>query len=514
MHKSQRYLHRMKVVVSCLLTLLCTLTACVPAPEFISGPAVYGEAIAQRVVTTCRFPLPDYLPIECFDLDVPENYSHPQGRRIRLHVAIVSSRSERPASDPLVILYGGPGANTLDRLEKTVELFDEVLKARDIILYDQRGVGYSQPSLNCPEIDAIDVTVIDEQLDDIQELERRLAAYRICRDRLEASGVVLQDYSAAALASDLSSLRQVLGYEEWNLYGVSYGARQALIFMRDYPDGLRSVVLDSVYPLDIDLAKETAVTYAHALELLFAANEELHPQFEQAFFDLVSELDTAPVNVPALIPERWIYPYHPFDGDDLLRLTIGIISRWPQSLSHIPGFIDDIIHGNYADLMELARPSVGDQLFSEGMNLSVVCQEIDPVLQKLNGDGEYPVAPRVLEHAKTDVEKRRVLCKMWLGEDRPFHYQTPVASRIPALILRGEQDALIPSLWDAQATEGLSTLVRLTFAETGHGVFKSNRCARETVAAFLLDPTMMPNVECLNEEKDGPHETYYSAARK
>ena len=494
----RHYLRRLQLAVYCLLALFCTLTACVPATLPFSGASVQAETIAQLTATTCRFPLYDERPVDCFDLEVPEDYGDIQGRRLRLHVARVHSSSETPAPDPLIILYGGPGAYTLDRIEKTIDRFAGVLHTRDIILYDQRGIGYSQPSLNCPEVDDVDVTAIDEQLDDVQALEQRLAAYRSCRDRLEMSGIDLQAYGAGALAADLASLRQVLGCEEWNLFGVSYGARQALMIMRDYPQGLRSVILDSVYPVDIDLAQETAVTSAYALDMLFAANEVAHPEFEQAFFSLANELDASPIHVPALIPQRWSYPYQRFNGHDFLRLMIGIIGRWPQSFPHMPGFIEDIADGNYVDLMELVKPSVGDQLFSEGMNLSVICQEIDPSIQLPKDDAGLPIHPRVYDFARVDVAQKMALCRLWLGAEWEQRAQEPVRSDIPALVLRGGQDVVIPTSWDTRAEKDLSNSFHLLYPQTGHGVMNSNSCAQEMVAEFLLDPTIVPDAGCWN----------------
>ncbi len=497
MFRFRRYLIWLRIILYCLLVSLCTVTACVPAALSISSVAAQPETAVRYTEAACRFPLPEGKIVECGDLEVPEAYENPHGRHIHLHVAIIKSSSETPAPDPLIILYGGPGAYALDRLDKTIERFAGVLSARDIILYDQRGIGYSQPSLNCPELDSFDVRVIDEQLDEDQEFARRLAAYGRCRERLMAEGYDLRNYSADTLAADAASLRQVLGYDAWNLYGVSYGARQALMIMRDYPTGLRSVVLDSVYPLNIDLAKENAITNAYALDTLFAANEAAHPEFEEAFFSLVNALDRSPVNVPALIPNRWILPYQSFNGDDLLRMMISIAGRWPQSFSHMPGFIEDIADGNYVALIELAKPCVGDQLFSEGMNLSVVCQEIDPAARRSLGDTGLEMEPRVYEFAMADVAQRRALCALWLGRDWELRPQAPVVSDIPALVLRGEQDVLIPAAWDRQAAQRLANSFHLTFAKTGHGVMNTDACAREAVAAFLIDPAVMPDSGCL-----------------
>ena len=68
---------------------------------------------------------------------------------IRLHVAIV--HTENPKPDPVVFLQGGPGANTLGFMGNLLFLFKDIRLDRDLIMFDQRGTGYSEPTLNCPE---------------------------------------------------------------------------------------------------------------------------------------------------------------------------------------------------------------------------------------------------------------------------------------------------------------------------------------------------------------------------
>ena len=492
-------LHSLHIISCWVFLAICAVAAvcaCSPTP-LISAEAVgQVETPVQFTTAPCRFPLPDQQPIECGDLSVPEDYSNPDGRQIRLHVAVIRSSSETPSPDPLFILYGGPGAYALDRIDSTVQRFSAVLAERDLILFDQRGVGYSQPSLNCPELDDFDLIVIDEQLNHDQLLARRLDTYAACRDRLQAAGTSLPAYSASALAADVAGLRRALGVDHWHLYGVSYGARLALMIMRDYPDGLRTLVLDSAYPVDIDLAAETAVMHTHALNTLFAAAEAKHPQFAEDFFTQVDQLDAAPIPVPVPDPRGhdWFF-IKPFTGADLLQLTINLV-RWPQSLPHIPGMVDDIAAGQYRDLSHFLQPSVGDQLFSEGLNLSVNCQEIDPAAPFLKKQGISSIDPRVYDLALDEVQQKMALCKLWLGEDWHIMQQSPVVSDIPTLLLRGEYEAVIPPEWSDQAAAGLSNSTALTFPGSGHGVMTSSTCAQEIVAALLHNPAEIPAANC------------------
>ena len=83
---------------------------------------------------------------------MPADYDDPAADEIELAVAIFRQSNEGESGTPLVYLDGGPGGNTL----KTIPFaFDQGLAAlaegRDLIVFDQRGVGYSNPALDCPE---------------------------------------------------------------------------------------------------------------------------------------------------------------------------------------------------------------------------------------------------------------------------------------------------------------------------------------------------------------------------
>ena len=72
------------------------------------------------------------------------------------------------------------------------------------------------------------------------------AALASCVADASAAGIDLTDYHSEASAADLADLRVALGYEEWNVFGLSYGGRLTLATMRSHPEGIRAVVLDSV----------------------------------------------------------------------------------------------------------------------------------------------------------------------------------------------------------------------------------------------------------------------------
>src|SRR5690606_31439754 len=133
---------------------------------------------------------------------------------------------------------GGPGAGGSRLIPYFSYLFAEFNQSRDVILYDQRGTGYAEPSLTC---DAYTVANFEAYAgDDSEEAGAAHAAEAFlgCYEAFLAAGIDMTAYNSAESAADLYELRAALGYEHWNLYGISYGPRLALTTMRDFPAGL------------------------------------------------------------------------------------------------------------------------------------------------------------------------------------------------------------------------------------------------------------------------------------
>src|SRR5918995_4722963 len=103
----------------------------------------------------CPFAADDIVlkQVRCGYLSVPENRSIPDGRRLKLSVAILKSLSSNPRPDPVVVVAGGPGEPFVSRAPTLIANASmDILRAdRDIILYDQRGVAFSEPKF-CPEL--------------------------------------------------------------------------------------------------------------------------------------------------------------------------------------------------------------------------------------------------------------------------------------------------------------------------------------------------------------------------
>ena len=131
-----------------------------------------------------------------------------------------------------------------------------------------------------------------------------------CHDRLVKSGINLNAFTTLENAADVHDLIRALGYQQVNLEGVSYGTRLALTVMRLYPADLRSVVLNSVLPPQVNAFTSIPRAAARAFDVLFqgcAADpycNATYPHLQAVFYQLVADLNTTPITFQATPPKR------------------------------------------------------------------------------------------------------------------------------------------------------------------------------------------------------------------
>jgi pimeloyl-ACP methyl ester carboxylesterase len=449
------------------------------------------------------------LPVEidCGILTVPVDRANPQGDKIRLPVTILRSqggadRSRRPALEPVVVLAGRPGdAATIDVRDW---LESPLLDQRDIILTDLRGAGKSEPSLNCTELDSA-VDAGDSK------------ALQACRQRLEDKAD-LQYFTSAQSAADLNDLRQALGYEDWNVLGISYGTRLALTLLRDYPQGVRSVVLDSVYPVEVNLLEQLAPNGAQAIQDYFNGCHQdpqcqySYPDLEQVFSNLISSLEDEPRVVTVADPRTGEAVEVSLDGERMAGLILDALNT-PETLARIPYIIYETQYGNDHAVAGLMFPDSRSRVeqtaeqareerrsFAEGAFYSVLCAEE----VGFNNRNTAETAARqenlpIAELLYGQVEGMFEHCQDWNVPKKAEFENQAVGSPIPALVLAGEFDPLTPPRWAEQAAQGLPDSDVLQFPAVGHTVLNLGACPQSIVADFIANPLEPLDTTCIDE---------------
>jgi pimeloyl-ACP methyl ester carboxylesterase len=459
--------------------------------------------------TDCRFFPHRISNVECGDLYVLENREQNDGREIRLHVAIAKSYSNDPEPDPLIFHSGGPGSFSLQWLYWNLRRVVDILKHRDVIFFDPRGVGFSEPSLDCPEVMENFHEILGREHSSEEWVNTIVEANLACQERLLSAGIDLSAYNSAEMAADVNDLRVALGYEKVNLYGVSYGTRTALTVMRDYPAILKTVVLDSVVPLEKDTLGSDLMSAEQALNLVFehcaadSACNDVYPDLKIAFKELIEQLDANPITVKVthLVTNE---VYDVWVDDSILGASVHEALYNYETIIYLPKLVYETLEGE--DYKTLAT-SLEIYLFygdysSEGMRYGVLCSDEGTFTSLESARKNIASAnSAIAEFINNDLEMTYRTCDFWGAKIADPIENQPVYSNIPTLVLAGEYDPVTPPSFGQLVADTLENAFYVEFPGLGHYVFADSSCSRDIVAEFLEAPNTMPDSSCANSNK-------------
>ncbi len=310
----------------------------------------------------------------CAPFSVPENRDDANSRKIDLRLALIKSDAAAADADIVVFLAGGPGQAAVDTWPQVAGSFAPLRKHHHILLLDQRGTGQSNP-LTCKHAD--DETDTGEEFD-AAKAEQRI---RTCLDEVSKKADP-RFYTTTIAADDLEAVRAALGNPTFDLVGISYGTRMAQQYAMRHPDGVRSIVLDSVAPNEIALGQDFAANLENSLKAEFAACTNT-PACQKAFGDPYANLYTLRDQLRANPRD---FDYHnptTFKNDkkrlDQYALTglVRMFAYTPETAALLPLSISQGLHGDFTPLLgqsELLKGDLAD-LTDNGMQMSVICSE-------------------------------------------------------------------------------------------------------------------------------------------
>ncbi len=492
-----------------------TFTPSILATETLVPLTAIPSALPTVVYTpkyeevTCSFETPPGVKATCGYATVPEDRTGDPSKTIRLSVAVFHSTSSSPAPDPVMFLQGGPGGQAVHLSANAVDvLVAPFLSERDYVTFDQRGTGLSEPALKCDELDKVYRQDIYGTIPgDTRELVYK-NAFLSCSGLLRANGINLNSYTTVESAADIKDILNLLGYEQANLYGASYGTRLALVTMRNHPEIVKTAILDSVVPVEANVFSQYPDSVDSALSELFdtcAADikcNAAYPNLETVFWDLVKELNANPVTVTTSA-----YPIgtvtESVDGGYLLNVILGSIKS-SSFIETAPQTIYRVKDKDYSTLIaaQYSLPYAFDGI-SAGLYISMMCHEHGLAV---TDDGFQSVSERLgVEHIWRPFygtpEDMVQACTSW-GVSGPFLGENDaVVSDIPSLVIEGAYDPATPPFFGKQVAEKLTNSFYVEFPNQGHvptGA-DSTGCAMEIAAAFLENPVVDPNRDCMND---------------
>ena len=485
----------MKHLINMIL-LLCILV--------ISTPTAAKTAKSKYTPAKCQFTIPKGMAISCGFLTVPEDRSKAEGKQIQLAIAIARGAGKR-AADPVLYLAGGPGSPAVRSTAGLASGWAGFLGNHDLIVIDQRGVGFSKPALTCPEVESFTFDSLKHSYAPGERASQEASALLACQQRLSKQGITLAAYTTEASAHDLEDLRIALGYKQWNIFGISYGTRLGLEYLRAYPGSIRSLVLDSVYPPQANLLTTIPANLNTALRRLFdgcAADprcQQAYPTLESDFDALLNQLDKQPVHVNVSDPRNKKRIDEEINGGRLVEIIFRTLYT-TTSIPRVPYVIAAARDGNFRPLAELETARLSRTLgSSHALYYAVQCASDISRYNNAEADTAARSYPRLERYARNLMELTpdvRQICSAWGSTKEPDRMQAAVSSAIPSLLLTGEFDPITPAGWADLAATTLSKSTVYHFPGTGHAVITRGTCPVSIMRAFLSNPNAAIKATC------------------
>jgi pimeloyl-ACP methyl ester carboxylesterase len=475
-----------------------------PATAIPSPTPIY-EPIFRTIA--CPFDVPHGTRVRCGMVKVPQNREKNLTELIEIPVVVY--RSSKPSAGALVYLQGGPGVESIDW---SVARFDDyvlpLLEDYDMVFFDPRGTGRSEPRLDCPDLNDIYLDAIFQARSEEEAFAVFTEAWGKCSKRFLEQGIDPAAFNTTQSAADVRDIVAALGYEQVNLIGISYGTRLALTIMRDYPEIVRAVVIDSVVPVQRKMINSRSEDIQYALDKMFAdcANSQpcndAYPGLQDKFNALIQRFDEKPVMVKVRDPGVGFVYDVPVNGVEMAGAVVEGM-RYSPLLPVIPKAIYDIEKGDYTFLsfaLGVSGGSVTD--LNMGTYFSTVCHEQVYATTSDEMEADLAAPPIIKKFALLSIfgntERVFQLCDSWGA--LPFNplNALPVTADIPTLVLAGEYDPTTPVTTAEMVSNDLPDNYFYVIPGMGHAATVGNSCALDIVKGFLRDPSVKPDIRCLD----------------
>lgn len=428
-----------------------------------NGPEVPDEPVSGVYLPCDRpHPIEELAEVICGELAVPVSYTEPE-RKEKVSVGFRRATRGRGAV-PLLVLDGDLEAVTAPFAGGLLDLVTNSDEPFDLIMVDLRGTGVAQPSLDCPEVDAV---VVPAKVVSYRAARNSIvAAEAECARRLAEQGIRFGDFNATTSAHDLERVRNEFGIAQWNIWAVGPGTLPAQALARINPDAIGQVVLQSAMGFPDDFLGGGVMNSERALvdiEETCAADpvcSATYPTLAADRMRLFAELSQTRPQTSATVGDI-TYPVL-VDGDRFMRETlVGILQNPSDGPVSVPEAIAVALN-ELGPIVESAESSPTlATVRSEGALLASMCQD---------------------QYLLSVSNKER--CAPWVTAGQVWSDPTDFEWPVPTLILSGRFDPVTPSSWGTRLAASSDLATDVVFPDAGTGLV-TTPCAQDLVRAHL-----------------------------
>ena len=471
----------MVMIKDCRYLLLCVLIC--------SFSALKGQSLEPE---DCHFlkGVRNKSRMICGQLLVPEDHDRPEGKKISISYVVLKSEDPDSKAYPMIHFTGGPGGQSLRRLDRY--LANPILKYRDIIRFDQRGIGLSNA---LPDLTTWIFGLIAEDLTSEEEYAKMKGLILQLKLECMEQGIEIDMYNTFQSARDVGMLMNHLNYEKYNLRGGSYGTRIARVVADMFPEKIHTAIYDSPAPHRSDYLTTRLEDYSASLRKVFdycngrPDCKAKYPNLESDYFEVLRMLESSPITANY---ENKPYVLNPQDAIFMIRYEL----YRNDSRSRVPRYIRALKERDLAWINSVLRYR---GISASNFAMFLTCEnyeEYDHTLDDRDIQEKYEsldLMPNELALFTSLYKSSRNFLSQY-ASDEMIRYKT---SEIPSLMFINYYDPVTPPENVQIFQQTLEDSRAFILNEGGHGGGDMD-CKRDIMHDFMENPNVEDlNVSCL-----------------
>jgi pimeloyl-ACP methyl ester carboxylesterase len=493
-------------VVAVVLGVAVVLTGCMPS--FLSPEKPVSTPTSEDVDAALE---PFYTQVleweECGDdlgcatATAPLDWENPEAGEIDLALVRHAATGDKVGS--LLVNPGGPGGSGYDFIADSLDYaVGEPLKERfDVVGFDPRGVGRSS-AVACYDDEQMDeylygIVPAERGSDEWVELVGQ-AAGEFGEACSANTGELLGEVDTVSAARDLDLLRAILGDEQLNYLGFSYGTFLGTTYAELYPGKVGRLVLDGAIDPS---ASDTEVTEAQAVGFEKALRAYLDDCLSGSECPFDGTVDEAMDEIGRLLASVEASPLRGTDGrmvgaDTLITAIIYPLYS-PASWPYLSEMLESVIFGDADYALSFA-----DGYNGRGEDGTYLDNSTEAFRAINCLDYTYQADVGVMrEKAAAIAEAAPVIgpyfgfgdlsCVNWPYQGDREREQIHAEGAAPILVIGTTGDPATPYEWAVALADQLESGVLVSYDGEGHTAYnKSNQCVNGAVEAYLIDGTV------------------------
>ncbi|GGW86513.1 peptidase [Streptomyces malachitofuscus] len=431
---------------------------------------------------------------QCATLKVPLDWSKPEGSTIGL--ALIRARAtgdDRLGS--LLFNFGGPGGSGVAMMPSYASTVSKLRERYDVVSWDPRGVAASE-GVRCRDDKGIQAaeSSVDGTPDTAAEEQAFLRdAADFGKGCQESAGELMAHVSTTDTARDMDRIRQALGDNRLNYFGISYGTELGGVYAHLFPKKVGRMTLDAVVDPTADTvghAKNQTRGFQTALNNYLKSTGRDPEQGSREIAELLDRIDAEPL--PTSSSGRELTQSLALTG---IVLPLYSKTSWPVLTSALEAAEE----GDGSELLALAD-GYNERDASGRYGTTTHSQRVISCLD----DKQRPTVEET-KKLLPEFEELSPVFGSFLGWDTagwchdwpvPGQFDTPEVSApgaAPVLVVGNTGDPATPYEGARKMADelGEDVGVVLTWKGEGHGAYGSGSdCVDSTVNAYLLDGTV------------------------